>query len=65
MTNDTFKIFIDGDIVDIANYNFSDDYIQPDEVTTLYVDNSEIAAGDQTLRIVGFRDIYDEFTFTI
>jgi len=29
------------------------------------VDNSEISAGDQTLRIVGPQAIEDEFTFTI
>ena len=64
-TNETFNIFIDGDLVITANYNFSEDSIQPDEVTTLYVDNSEISAGDQTLRVVGPRAIEDEFTFTI
>lgn len=64
-TNDTFDIFIDGELVVKANYNFSDNFIQPDEVTTLYIDNSEITTGDQTLKIVGYRDIDDEFTFTI
>ena len=64
-TNDTFDIFIDGELVVNANYNFSDNSIQPDEVTTLYIANSEITTGDQTLRIVGYRDIDDEFTFTI
>jgi flagellar protein FlaG len=64
-TNDTFNIFIDGEIVVKANYNFSDNSIQPDEVTTLYIDNSEISTGDQTLRIVGPQDIVDEFIFTI
>ena len=64
-TNDTFDLFIDGELVIKANYNFSDNSIQPDEVTTLYIDNSEITTGDQTLKIVGYRDIDDEITFTI
>ena len=64
-TNETFKIFIDGEIVVTTNYNFSDNTIQPDEVNTLYVDNSELSVGDHTLRVVGPQDIVDEFTFTI
>jgi len=64
-TNTTFHLFIDGDIVATANYNFSDDSIQPDEVTTIYIDNSEISAGDRTLRVVGPQAVEDEFTFTI
>ncbi len=64
-TNDTFHIFIDGELVIKANYNFSDSSIQPDEVTTLHINNTEITTGDQTLRIVGLQDIDDEFTFTI
>ena len=64
-TNETFNIFIDGEIVVSANYNFSDNSIQPDEVTTLFIDNSEISAGEHTLRAVGPLDIVDEFIFTI
>ena len=64
-SNETFQLFVDGDLVAIANYNFSDSSIQPDEVTTIYVDNSEISAADQTLRVVGPQAIEDEFTFTI
>ena len=64
-TNDTFNIFIDGEIVILANYYFSDNSIQPDEVTTLYIDDSEISIGDHTLRAVGPQDIVDEFIFTI
>jgi len=64
-TNETFHLFVDGDIVATANYNFSDNSIQPDEVTTIYVNNSEISTGDQTLRVVGPQAIEDEFAFTI
>jgi len=64
-TNETFNLFIDGEIIITANYNFSDSSIQPDEITTIYVDNSEISSGDHTLRIVGPHAIDDEFIFTI
>ncbi len=64
-TNETFNIFIDGEIVVSVNYYFSDNSIQPDKVTTLFVDNSEISTGDHTLRAVGPLDIVDEFIFTI
>jgi flagellar protein FlaG len=64
-TNTTFHLFIDGDIIAIANYNFSDSSIQPDDVTTIYIDNSEISAGERTLRVVGPQAVEDEFTFTI
>lgn len=64
-TNETFNIFIDGEIVVISNFNFSDNSIQPDEVTTLYINNSEISTGDHTLRAVGPQDIVDEFIFSI
>jgi flagellar protein FlaG len=64
-SNETFYIFIDGELIVTANYNFSDSSIQPEELTTLYIDNSEISSGDLTLRIVGPLDIEDEFVFTI
>lgn len=64
-TNDTFTIFIDGEIVSTDNFNFSDNSIQKEEYTTLYIDNSEISAGDHNLRIVGPQDIVDEFSFTV
>jgi len=64
-TNDTFHVFVEGDLVAVANYNFSEDSIQPDEVAILYIATSEISAGDQTLRVVGPRAVEDELDFTI
>ena len=64
-TNVTFQLFIDGEIVPVAKYNFSDDSILAGEVTTIYVDDSEILAGDHTLRAVGPQAVEDEFEFTI
>lgn len=63
-SNVTFNLFVDGDLVAIANYNFSDTSIQIDEVVTIYVDNSEISAGDHTLRLVGPQAIDEDFTFS-
>lgn len=64
-SNETFNIFIDGEIGIVANYNFSDTSIKSGEVTTIYIDKSLISAGDHTLRVVGPQAIDDEFTFTI
>lgn len=64
-TNETFNLFIDGEIVITANFNFSASSIQPDEVVTMLIDNSEISSGDHSLRLVGPQDIVDEFIFTI
>ena len=64
-TNDTFQLFIDGDLVQKANYNFSEGYVGSGEVAVLYIDNSEIVAGDHTLRIVGPQAVDDKFEFTI
>lgn len=65
ISNETFNVFIDGELVIVANYNFSDTSIKVGEVTTLYVANSEILTGDHTIRLVGPQAINDEFVFTI
>ncbi len=64
-TNETFQIFVDGDIVEITKYNFSDSEIQPSECSNLYVVQSEIGGGEHTLRVVGPQAIEDEFEFEI
>ena len=64
-TNETFQLFIDGQIVDTPDYNFSDISIQPSEYTSVYVDKNLISSGDQILRVVGPMAVEDEFTFTI
>ena len=64
-TNETFQIFVDGDIVDTVNYNFSDNSIHVEEVARIYVATSEISSGDHKLRIVGPQAIEDEFAFEI
>jgi flagellar protein FlaG len=62
-TNQTFQVFIDGEMIAIANYYFTNTSISIDGVTDLYV-NTTIAAGDHMLRVVGPQAIDDEFTFT-
>ena len=64
-TNQTFNLFIDGEIIATADYNFSDSSIQPDRVATIYISSSIISSGDHTLKVVGPQAIEDEFTFTI
>ncbi len=64
-STDTFNIFIDGEIVNTANYNFTLTSVQPEETVSLYIDQSEINSGDHKLRLIGPKDIDDEFLFTI
>ncbi len=64
-TNDSLQLFIDGDLIAKAKYNFSQDHIHPGEVVNLYIDSGEIGVGDHTLRVVGPQAIDDEFEFTI
>ena len=64
-TNDTFQIFIDGQIVDNSDYNFTDDFIQPSEYTSIYIDQNLISSGYSSLRIVGPMAVEDEFNFNI
>ena len=64
-TNETFQLFVDGDIISIPNYNFTDDSVRPGDIVTIYVADSEISSGDHTLRVVGPLAIEDEFKFTI
>ena len=64
-TNETFNIFIDGEIISTADYYFSDNSIKPEDVTIIYILSSEISFGDHKLRIVGPQAIEDEFVFTI
>lgn len=64
-TNETFQLFVDGEIIAMAFYNFSDTSIQPSKSTRIYVAQSTISSGDHVLRVVGPYAIEDEFTFTI
>lgn len=64
-TNETFQLFLDGDIISVSNYNFSENSIQTSEFTKMYVPQSEIPSGDHKLRLVGSFAIEEDFTFNI
>ena len=64
-TNQSFSIFIDGEIVPGEKYNFTQQFIRPGDVTVIYINNTVISAGDHTLRLVGPNAVDDEFQFTI
>jgi flagellar protein FlaG len=64
-SNETFHLFVNGDIVATANYNFSDSSVNKDEVTIIYIRNTEISNGDQILTVVGPQAIEDKFSFII
>ena len=61
-TNQTFQVFIDGELIGISQYYFEDTSIPIEAVTTLYV-NTTLASGDHTLRIVGPQAIDKELAF--
>jgi archaeal flagellar protein FlaG len=63
--NKTFTLLIDGDIISGSSYTFDDTKIQPGEYTIMFVSNSVISAGDHKIRLVGPRDVKDEFNFEI
>jgi len=64
-SNETFNIFIDGEIVIMDNYYFSENSIGPEKVCILYLNSSELSLGYHTLRIVGPQAIEDEFNFSV
>jgi len=62
-TNQTFQVFLDGEIIPVAQYYFGGSSLPKEGTATLYVDTT-IAAGDHTLRIVGPQATEDTFMFT-
>ena len=62
-TNQTFQVFLDGEIIAIADYYFGNTTTSIEGVTNLYI-KTTIAAGDHTLRVVGPQAVEEEFTFT-
>ncbi|HWR27700.1 MAG TPA: hypothetical protein VN377_04600 [Candidatus Thermoplasmatota archaeon] len=61
-SNQTFQVFIDGELIGITQYYFENSSIPIDGVTSLYV-NTTITGGDHTLRIVGPQAVDKEFAF--
>jgi flagellar protein FlaG len=61
-TNQTFQVFIDGELIAIANYYFGNTSISAEAVTNLYV-NTTLTTGDHMLRVVGPQAIDKNFAF--
>jgi flagellar protein FlaG len=61
-TNQTFQVFIDGELIGIPQYYFENTSIPIEGITTLYV-NTTLTSGDHTLRIVGPQAVDKEFAF--
>jgi len=64
-SNQTFNVFIDGEIVKTANFSFSATTVQTEDTVTLYINKNDISSGNHKLRVVGPQAIDDDFTFTI
>jgi flagellar protein FlaG len=61
-TNQTFQVFLDGELIGISQYYFENTSIPIEGITALYV-NTTIASGDHILRIVGPHAVDQEFDF--
>jgi flagellar protein FlaG len=61
-TNQTFQVFIDGELIGISQYYFENTSIPAEGVTNLYV-NTTLTAGDHTLRVVGPLAVDKDFAF--
>lgn len=61
-TNQTFQVFINGELIGISQYYFEDSSIAVEAVTTLYI-NTTLAMGDHVLRLVGPQAVDKDFAF--
>jgi flagellar protein FlaG len=61
-TNETFQVFIDGELIGISQYYFENTSTPVEGVTALYV-NTTLARGDHSLRVVGPQAVDREFAF--
>jgi archaeal flagellar protein FlaG len=61
-TNQTFQVFVNGELIGTSQYYFEDSSIAVEAVTTLYV-NTTLATGDHSLRLVGPQAVNKDFTF--
>lgn len=63
--NETFQIFVDGDILSKNNYYLTPAYIYHSEVAEIRAVNTTISTGTHQLRVVGPYAVVDTFQFTI
>ena len=64
-TNETYQIFIDGEIISSKNYNFSNNSIAPTEYTIIYISQTLLNSGYHNIRLLGPYSVEDEFIFEI
>ena len=65
MDNDTFQLFVDGDMIPKVNYSLSPSIIYSSEVAEIRVDNTTSSSGTHQLHVVGPYAVTDTFQFTI
>ena len=65
ITNNTFQVFVDGQIIPAANYTFSNTSIYPLEYTQMLIDSSKLSLGYHTMKLVGPSNKDDEFIFQL
>ena len=63
--NETFQLFIDGELISNGKYNMTPSYIYPSDVAEIYLINTTVSSGTYQLRLVGPYAIADTLTFTV
>jgi archaeal flagellar protein FlaG len=63
-TNQTFQVFINGELIGSSQYYFEDSSIAVEAVTPLYI-NTTLATGDHMVRLVGPQAVDKDFLFMI
>ncbi len=61
-TNQTFQVFINGELLAPSQYYFAESVLAIEAVTNLYV-NTTLLSGDHILRLVGPQAVSKDFTF--
>ncbi|MEF8847781.1 MAG: flagellar protein G [Candidatus Thermoplasmatota archaeon] len=64
-SNETFQVFVDGEIVPISDYNFSVNKLTEGDISTIYISTGFISDGTHKIRLVGPHAIEDDFEFEI
>lgn len=64
-TNETFQIFIDGEIISFKNYYFSNNSIAPTDYTIINIPETLLNSGYHKMRLIGPYSVEDEFIFEI
>jgi flagellar protein FlaG len=64
-TNETFQLFIDGEIILKNNFSISDESVNPSDYTEVCIAQSVIDSGYHKLMLIGPLSVKEEFVFEV